>query len=44
MVSLVERTSPEMRGLRLHCEALESAVAVIRISGWRIRKLDFDVI
>ena len=43
MTSLVERTSEESKGLRLHCGALERAVAVRRISGWRMRRLDWEV-
>jgi len=43
VTSLVERTSEESKGLRLHCGALERAVAVRRISGWRMRRLDWEV-
>jgi hypothetical protein len=44
VVSLDECTSEESRGLRLHCAALDRAVAVSRMSGWRIRRLDWEVI
>lgn len=44
MVSLEECTSEESSGLRLHWEALDRAVAVSRMSGWRIRRLDWEVI
>jgi hypothetical protein len=44
VVSLDEWTSEERSGLRLHWEALDRAVAVSRMSGWRMRRLDWEVI
>jgi len=43
-VSLEECTSEESSGLRLHWEALDRAVAVSKMSGWRIKRLDWEVI
>lgn len=43
VISDVERTSEDRRGLRRHWGALERAVAVKRRSGWRMRRLFFVV-
>jgi len=42
VMSLDECTNDDNRGFRRHCEALESAVAVSMISGWRIRRFAWE--